>query len=154
MSIDTAWFEENILLHKLNEEANALLDEVFEISSYQTGDEIVSQGNIGGELRILRSGTAAITRKDGKKCLFLGHAGEGALFGSMSFLSESLSSATVTAHSDCLTYRLNRDGYIKLLTKNQELLLSLFTCMLNHSGEVLRQMNAQYAEMSDSTRDT
>ncbi|MFC1536746.1 Crp/Fnr family transcriptional regulator [Pseudomonadota bacterium] len=153
MSIDTAWFEENILLHKLNEEANALLDEVFEINRYQTGDEIISQGSVGGELYILRSGKAAITRKDGKKCIFLGHADEGALLGSMSFLSGNLSSATATAHSDCLIYKLNLDGYIKLLTKNQDLLLSLFTCMLNHSGELLRQMNVQYAEMTDSMRD-
>ena len=152
MSIDTEWLEESIFLHKLNEKAYALLDEVFEILSYQTGDEIICQGKISGELYILRSGTAAITRKNGKNCTFLGHASEGAMLGSMSFLSDNLSSATVTAHSDCLIYKLNLDGYIKLLTKNQDLLLSLFTCMLNHSGEALRQMNTQYAEMTDSIR--
>jgi len=151
MGIDAEWLEENILLHKLNEQDCTLLEEVFKISSHRTGDEIISQGNAGGGLHILRSGAAAITRKDGKKCIFLGHAGEGSLFGSMSFLSGNSSSATVTAHSECLTYSLNHDGYIKLLTINQQLLLSLFTYMLNHSGEVLRQMNMQYVESVGST---
>jgi len=152
MPIDTNWIEENILLHKLDRADQTLLDEVFEISRYQVGDEIVSQGHTGGGLHILRSGSASITQKNGKKCLLLGQADEGALFGAMSFLTENLASATVTAHSDCLTYKLNLDGYCTLLTKNQKLLLSLFTYMLSHSGEVLRKMNTQYAEQADSVR--
>jgi len=146
MTIDTVWFEENILLHKLNEQDCILLNEVFETGIHHTGDEIISEGNLGGDLYILRAGSTAITQKSNQKCCHLGHASEGALFGSMSFLSDNLSSATVTAHSKCLTYKLNYDGYIKLLTQNHELLFSLFTYMLNQSGEILRKMNSHYAE--------
>ena len=146
MTIDATWFEENILLHKLNEQDRILLNEVFETDLHQTGDEIISEGNVGGGLYILRAGSTAITQKSEQKCVHLGHASEGALFGSMSFLTGNLSNATVTAHSKCLTYKLNRDGYCKMLTQNHELLLSLFTYMLNQSGEILRKMNSQYAE--------
>ena len=148
MTIDAAWLEENVLLHKLNEGDLSLLNEVFETITYHAGEEIIAQNNTARELHILRSGSAAITQTNGVKCVCLGYADEGALFGSMSFLTEKEASATVTAHSNCLTYKLNLDGYCKLVTQNQELLLSLLTYMLNYSGNIVRMMNKQFSEQA------
>ena len=144
VSIDYKWVEENILLQKVNLSDQTLLNEVFDLVSYQTGDEIVTQGHPGGHLYILRYGSAAITQKINGKSIYLGQADEGALFGEMSFLNGSPFSATVTAHSDCLTYRLDLQGYCKLLTVNPEMLMSLFTYILNCSSSALKQMNIQY----------
>ncbi len=148
MTIDTNWIEENIILHKLDHAAQALLNEVFETITYQAGDEIISQHSSDRGIYILRSGLAAITQQSGNSSLCLGYADEGALFGEMSFLTEKQASATVTAHSNCLVYKLSFEGYCTLITKNQELLLSLFTYMLNYSGELIRRMNIQLAEQS------
>ena len=144
MPIDANWMEEHILLHKLNGGGQLLLDEVLELAHFQTGDEIISQGSTGGQLYILRSGLAVITQKVDGRSIYLGHANEGDLFGEMSFLNGTESGATVTAHSDCLAYKLDLDGYCKLVTRDHELLLSLFTYMLTYSGNKLRRMNEQY----------
>jgi len=145
LSIDTNWIEENIFLHKLNRAEQSLLDDIFETSTYNVGDEIISQGDCRRVIYILRSGFVDITQKNNGKSVHLGYVCEGGLFGEMSFLTEKPASATVTAHKDCLVYKLSLDGYCKLISQNQELLLSLFTYILNHSSDLLRQMNHQYA---------
>jgi len=144
MPIDANWMEEHILLHKLNGGSQSLLDEVLELVHFQTGDEIISQGATGGQLYILRSGLAVITQKMDGRSIYLGHANEGDLFGEMSFLNGTEPSATVTAHSDCIAYKLDLIGYCKLVTRDHELLLSLFTYILTYSGNKLRRMNEQY----------
>ena len=61
MDIDFEWLEEHVLLCKLNNEDRTLLEGLFELSNYSSGDEIVTQGEPGGELYLLRSGRADIT---------------------------------------------------------------------------------------------
>ncbi|HXH72575.1 MAG TPA: cyclic nucleotide-binding domain-containing protein [Mariprofundaceae bacterium] len=139
--IDYDWIEEKILLHKLHQEERNLLRETFEIVEYRTGDEIIRQGEPGGWLYLLRSGSAAITMKVPSRTLYLGEAEEAALFGEMTFLSGGDASATVTAHSPCRLYRMDRQGYCRLIVLNQPLLLSLFTYMLDHSARIIRRMN-------------
>lgn len=144
VSIDYNWIEENVLLRKIDYSDQSLLNDVFNTVSYQTGDEIVTQGHPGGHLFILRSGSTVITQEINNKPVYLGRAEEGSLFGEMSFLNGGPFSATVTAHSDCLAYRLDLQGYCKLLTVNPDMLMSLFTYILNYSSTALKQMNIQY----------
>lgn len=139
--IDYRWIEEKVLLHKLYQEERALLAEILEVVEYQTGDEIIRQGEPGGWLYLLRSGSAAITMKMLSRTLYLGDAEEAALFGEMTFLAGGDASATVTAHSPCRVYRLDREGYCQLIVRNQSLLLGLFTYMLDHSARIIRHMN-------------
>ena len=146
MSIDILWMEENILLQKLMNDDRKIICEAFKVRHYHAGEEIVSQGDSGGELHILRSGNAAITCKDNNRSTFLGDATEAALFGEMSFLSNEVSAATVTAHSHCTVYELSRSGYCTLMIKNHELLLSLLTHMVTCTSKVIKRMNQDRAE--------
>jgi len=143
MSLDYDWLEENVLLHRLYQDEQQLLGEVFEEVEYRTGEEIIRQGEPGGWLYLLRSGSAAITLAMPPRTIYLGEAGEASLFGELSFLAsgDTSATATVTAHSPCLVYRMNRQGYCRLIVRNQQLLLGLFTHMLNHSANVIRRMN-------------
>jgi CRP-like cAMP-binding protein len=147
MDIDIPWFEENILLHKLDTGERQLLQDVFAAVEYTTGDEIVSQGVPAGGIFILRSGSAAVTCKENGQSIYLGEAEEGALFGEMTFLAGGVASATVTAHSRCTIYRMDRDGYYKLIVKNQEMLICLFTYMLNHAAVTIQRMNQQHMQI-------
>lgn len=143
MTIDFTWMEEKVILHKLHEAERDLLSEIFEEVKYHTGDEIIRQGEPGGWLYLLRSGSAAITMSTPVRTLYLGDAGEASLFGELTFLagSDATATATVTAHSPCHVYRMDRDGYRRLIVRNQPLLLSLFTYMLNHSSHIIQRMN-------------
>ncbi|HXH64141.1 MAG TPA: cyclic nucleotide-binding domain-containing protein [Mariprofundaceae bacterium] len=143
MDIDIPWFEENVLLHKLRADERQLLQEVFEVREYAAGDEIVTQGATAGGIHILYSGTAAITCRMPEMTVYLDEAGEGALFGEMTFLSGGDATATVTAHSHCVVYRMGRHGYYQLIVRNKEMLICLFTYMLSRTAESIQHMNRQ-----------
>lgn len=148
MSIDIPWMEEKILLQKLMNDDKQTICELFKVRHYYAGEEIISQGEPGGELHILRSGNAAITCRDHNSSTFLGDATETALFGAMSFFSNEEASATVTAHSHCIVYELSRPGYCTLMVKNHELLLSLLTHIVTYTSNVIKKMNRQRVESS------
>lgn len=146
MTIDIIWMEENILLHKLHENDRALVNGVFEVKHFATGDEIIRQGEPGRSLQILRSGRAGITCKEDGRSIFLAEIGETAIFGEMSFFSDSVSSATVTAYDGAITYELTRQNYCKLLIKNQALLMSLMTHLVSYNSKIIKSMNLDTIE--------
>jgi len=141
--IDIYWLEENILLHKLYENESAEIKELFDLHHYETGEEIITEGAPGTGLKILRSGSVAISCKTDKRTVSLGELEEGALFGEMSFFSGHQSTATITAHSHCIVYELTRDNYCKLLMKNPTTLMSLLTHMINYSSKIIQEMNME-----------
>lgn len=149
MSIDFEWLEENVLLCKLNDEDRTLLDGLFGVFNYTTGDEIISQGEPGGELYLLRSGRADITCMSGGHSIRVAVAKEAALFGEMSFLTGDVASATVTAADESVIYKLSRGAYSELMIKNQDLVYALFAHMLVQAGSVIRSMNEEQVALQN-----
>lgn len=141
MSIDISWLENRVLLHKLLEHEVEMIKEAFKVRHYRAGEEIIRQGEKGGLLHILRMGYAAVTHQVEGRSVFLGDAGESAVFGEISFLSGGPAIATVTAHGNCTIYELSRSDYCTLMVKSQELVLNLFTHILAHTSEVISKMN-------------
>lgn len=149
MNIDFEWLEEHVLLCKLNDEDRALLNGLFELSNYAAGDAIVSQGEPGGELYLLRSGRADITCMSGGHTVRVAVAREAALFGEMSFLTGDVASATVTAKDESVIYKLSRGAYSELMINNQDLVYALFAHMLVHAGSVIRSMNEEQVALQN-----
>jgi len=150
MKIDMEWLEEHVLLCKLNEDDRKMVEGLFEVASYSSGDLIVSEGELGGELYLLRSGSADISCLSGGKSVRVASAGEGSLFGEMSFLTGDVASATVTAVEDCVVYKLSRGAYSELMLKNQDLVYALFAHMLVHAAGVIRRMNEGHVALQNS----
>ncbi len=149
MNIDTEWLEEHVLLCKLNDEDKALLDSLFEVSSYSTGDVIVAQGESDGELYLLYSGSADITCMSEGQNIRVAIARAASLFGEMSFLTGDVASATVTAKEESVIYRLSRSAYSELMIKNQDLVYALFAHLLVHAGSVIRRMNEEQVALQN-----
>lgn len=141
MNIDIEWLEELVFLCKLSAEERMLLDNLFEISSYDVGDVVVKQGESGGHLFLMRSGSASITCDSDGERVRVADIGEGSMFGEMSFLTGDAIRATVTVSEDSVIYSLSRGAYSELMVKNQDLVYSLFAHMLMHAGAVIRRMN-------------
>jgi CRP-like cAMP-binding protein len=141
MNIDIAWMEENVLLHKLHEDEARLINDLFNIHQFETGDEIITQGESGKGIYLLRSGEAGVTSKKAGQATFLGEVGEGAVVGEMSFFSGGDSSASITAYKPCTAYELSRDNYCKLLTMNPELLMAFLTHLVSYSSAIVKKMN-------------
>jgi len=147
MAIDFKWLEDLVLLRKTDAEEQALLSSVIVEREYQLGEVIMQQGQPGGSLCLLRSGSADISCLADGRDVQLSVAGEGYLFGEMSFLTGEEVSATITATESCVVYQLDRMGYSELMVSNQELVYALFAYMLVHSSNVIRHMNKEHAAL-------
>jgi len=53
--MDFDWMENTIFLRRLNDEERKLLSETLNIVEFEVGDNIVSQGQQGGTISIIRS---------------------------------------------------------------------------------------------------
>lgn len=149
MSIDISWLENNVLRSKLTDSEKDQLDGVIECMEFASGDTIMTEGENGGVLYLLRSGSVAILREIKGHQQHLKTVHEGALFGELTFLTGAPVTATVVASEDSVAYRMNRSGYSKLMQTNQELVYALFTYILAYTSTMIRQMNEDHAELMD-----
>jgi len=143
MNIDHEWLEEQVLLCKLSAEDREILNGLIEVSTYSKGDVIVSEGETGGELYLLRSGSADITCISGGESVRVAVVSEGSMFGEMSFLTGDVANATVTAREESTIYKLSRGAYSELMVRNQDLVYALFAHMLVQAGSAIRRMNEE-----------
>lgn len=150
MLVDTKWMAENVFLHKLRDYEADIVQEHFKIRYYKTGDEIVSERCEGDALKILYSGRALISHRRNNRPVFLGEAEESAAFGEITFLNGGKTNATVTAHSNCIIYELNRQDYCGLLSKNQEMVIGLLTYVLARTSGTIQQMNMKHSPNMDA----
>lgn len=147
MSIDFDWLGKEILDRDLSEDDRKNLDTVMTTRTFSKGETIVSQGQAGGTLYILRSGMADVETDVGGERLHIAGTGEGALFGEMTFLTKEATSAHVTAKQDCVVYKITRDGLSQLMADHQELVYALIAYMLFYSSRVIRGMNEKHISM-------
>ncbi|GMR00234.1 MAG: hypothetical protein BMS9Abin18_1072 [Zetaproteobacteria bacterium] len=147
MSIDFDWLGKEILDRNLGEDDRSALDAVMTTRDFAKGETIVSQGQPGGILYILRSGTADVETDVNGERLHIAGANEGALFGEMTFLTKEAASAHVTAKQDCVVYKVTRDGLSQLMADHQELVYALVAYMLFYSSKVIRDMNKKHISM-------
>jgi len=148
MQIDFDWLGKEILDRELSEEDKAALADVMSAHTVPKGETIVTQGQPGGVLRILRSGRADVETEDvsGER-VHIATVGEGALFGEMTFLTNEAASATVTAKEDSVVYLMTRDGLSKLMNSRQELVFAIVAYMLLYAARVIRGMNEKHISM-------
>jgi len=147
MSIDFDWLGKEILDCDLGEDDRKTLAAIMTTRDFSKGETIVSQGQAGGILYILRSGMADVETDVNGERLHIAGASEGALFGEMTFLTRESTSANVTAKQDCVVYKITRDGLSQLMTNHQELVYALIAYMLFYSARVIRGMNEKHISM-------
>jgi len=147
MSIDFDWLGKEILDRNLSENDISALDARMTARDYAKNEMIVSQGQPGGTLYILRSGMADVETDVNGDRIHIAAASEGALFGEMTFLTNEVASAHVTAKQDCVVYRITHDDFSQLMTNHQDLVYALVAYMLLYSSKVIRGMNEKHISM-------
>ena len=81
MDIDFQWLEDKVLLRKLSGEERDILAGVIQPQAFNAGEVMLKQGQPGGVLYLLRSGSAIIDREDGEQKTRVATIHEGAMFG-------------------------------------------------------------------------
>lgn len=147
MAIDYSWLEDKVLVRKLNGEERGKLDRLLVEKNFAKNERILTQGQAGGVLYILRSGLAEISAECNGQVMKLATSREGALFGEITFLTDDSATATVTAVEDCVVYKLKRDDCSELMQSDPELVYAFMAYMLVHAGKVIRSRNEDHANM-------
>lgn len=146
MNIDTTWLENTVFDRKLSDEELTAISSIMQAGRAAQGEEIVSQGEPGGILYILRSGTAVV-QHNAPTPIEVATVGEGAVVGEMSFLTDASASANVVAKTECVVYLITRSGFSELMTRHEELAFALFVYILRHTAGVIRHMNEEHISM-------
>ena len=142
MSIDIKWLEENILKRPMNENEQQAL-QCLRVREYKSGDTIVEQGKPGGQLYILRSGKASVEDNNAETGrVRIASVDAGAMFGELTFMNNTPTTAEVVAREDCVVYKLSRDDFAKVMHE-REVGFAIFSAMLENQGNIIRTMNAQ-----------
>jgi CRP-like cAMP-binding protein len=149
VSVDVAWLEKNVLHSKLSNSEKDQLDGVIERMEFSSGDTIMTEGEKGGALYLLRSGSVEILRDNKGQQQLLRTVYEGALIGELTFLTDEPTTATAVASKNSVVYKMSRSGYSRLMQTNQELVYAMFTYILTYTSSMIRQMNQDHAEILD-----
>jgi cGMP-dependent protein kinase 2 len=100
-----------------------------EIQSISAGKPIITEGEDGDDIFVIRSGSAIVERKIGGKTVFLSYLPAGSYVGEMALISRGKRSATVRAAIKCEVIRLRGVAFRNLLEKKPQLLARLQTDM-------------------------
>lgn len=139
MDIDVTWLENNVLLHKLNDEERSALT-CFKKQTYTAGQTILTQGQPGGMLYILRNGVASVEDNPNGNRMRLADVSEGDCFGALTFLNGEPVSAEVLAQQECEVYVLSHDDFSELMRSHQNIAYAVFTYVLEHQTQVIAKM--------------
>jgi CRP-like cAMP-binding protein len=143
MSIDFEWLEQKVLVSELTDDERTALGCIKE-ESFNKGENIISQGEAGGTLHILRSGVASVedrTRADGS--IKIAEIKEGTIFGEMSFLNNEKTSADVVARKDCVVYKLSQNDFATVMSQQQQLAYTIFARILEQETKVILEMKTR-----------
>jgi len=148
VDIEVAWIEENIIKTKLSDEQHRQLQGVVNAVSIRKGDTIVKEGEKGGVLYLVRSGSVDVFQDlDGQEQRLAG-LGEGSMIGEVTFLSGELATATVVGAEDSVVYTMDRAGFARLMQTSHELVFALFTYMLLYQSRMIRGLKADQARLA------
>jgi CRP-like cAMP-binding protein len=147
MEIEMAWLENKVLHRTLTPDERSSLACLQQLS-FKTGERIISEGQPGGVLYILRSGKVNVednNRYEGR--ISLAELEEGALFGELTFLNNKAATADVTALEDCIVYKLSQNDFSGFFRNQQQLAYQIFTIILEHQSSVIMSQRVTIAPM-------
>jgi len=76
------------------------------VKRLEQGEVLITQGDVGGSMYVVKSGTLNVYREVDGKSVLLSQAQAGDVIGEMSLIKEGLRSATVKAAKPCVVYEI------------------------------------------------
>jgi len=146
MSVDIIWLEKEVLKRELTADERDALTCV-EVNSFTTGQTIMTQGQPGGRLYLLRSGKASVEDNKNGNRMHLADVNEGECFGALTFLNGEPTTAEVLAQKNCEVYSLAHDDFSILMRDQQDIAYAIFTHMLEHQAQVIISLRTELLPM-------
>ena len=123
------------------------------LSLYDSGEDIVRQGEQGAELFIIRSGAATVLVQsaDGGS-IEVARVGPGDVFGEMSLMTGEGRNATVRASVACEVLVIGHAAFAEVLERNPELLPRISEILANRQAEIEQAQTA--SQQFDQARES
>ncbi|ATX82416.1 cAMP-binding domain of CRP or a regulatory subunit of cAMP-dependent protein kinases [Mariprofundus ferrinatatus] len=147
MAIDISWLEKNILKREVTAAERSALD-CITVSNFSAGEKIITEGQAGGTLEIMRSGKAKVednNRYEGR--VILAEIESGTIFGELSFLNSKRKSADVTALEDCVVYDLKQEDFTELMKNHHELAYTILTAIMDRQTSIIMSQRVTLAPL-------
>ncbi len=132
------------------------LDYLAEVSRqclYDTGEDIIRQGEQGSELFIIRTGEAIVLVKSGdNEPVEVARMGPGDVFGEMSLMTGEGRNATVRTNSSVEVLVIGHDAFAEVLERNPELAQRVSDVLGNRQAEIEQAQTA--SQRFDKARDS
>lgn len=119
-------------------EANALL-EICHSEHRVKGDPLIMENSVGQALYLIKDGKARVYKGAEDKGESIAMLGQGELFGEMSLIEDSLTSANVIAETDINLVIIHREDFERLLAQNESLALKIYKSFCRVLSERLRK---------------
>lgn len=126
-------------------EANALL-EICHPEHRSKGDLIIEENAVGQALYLIKEGSVRVYKDPEEAGKNLAVLGQGEMFGEMSLIEDSLTSANVKAESNVELEVIHRSDFEKLLAQNEALALKIYKSFCTALSERLRKTSGDLHE--------
>jgi CRP/FNR family transcriptional regulator, cyclic AMP receptor protein len=117
------------------------------VQSFHAGQAIIQEGQEGGNLHIMITGRAEVSKtgKTPSDKKYLADLSRGSIFGEMSVFDEAPYSATVKAREDCSVHVIKGDDFKKFLKKNPDIAYEVFCTLIRLVSSRLRRTNLAFS---------
>jgi len=120
---------------------------IVEELDYQSGEEIVKEGEFGDSMYVIKEGRVSITKNvAGGKSVALAQLAAGDCFGDMSVVDAEVRSANVIAERQCTLLRIKRDDLIDAINECPQIafeLLKVFVMRLRKANTVIEGLSTR-----------
>ena len=118
---------------------------------YQKGDMIIQEGDLGGEMFIIKSGSVDVIKRDDQKEMVLATLERGDFFGEMAILENVPRSAMVIARETTHLIALNIGSFLIKIKKDPSFAFNMMQKMSNRI-RMLNEKLLKKEDRSDSDR--
>jgi len=133
-----------MLLDNLTAEEQALIAETSRVREYKAGEYIVSEGEAGGSILLIRKGRAEVRKSlDVRNHKFLREFRAGEFFGEMCFLHRAPRSASVIALEPCEVVELDGVDFERLTTQYPDVGMKIYKNIAAELVDRLRRNNEE-----------
>ena len=155
--IDQQFFQKIFLLQDMDA---AEIQEILKIAqprTYPAGAVIITEGEAGTTMFIMREGEVDITKRLGlvldeevprERIIIRLKADEGVCFGEMALLENEPRSATVTAATDCQLLEIAREDFLGLIQQDRDLGCKLLLRLAQLLSRHLRKTNQDMVKLT------
>ncbi len=113
------------------------------------GEPLIEQDQPQDSLHILLSGILHVTASSGNRSMLMTSFGAGDAFGEVNLFDPAAASATVTAKSDCLVWKISGTELKGFFAAEPAAGLELTRALLHSMSRHLRAMNSKLAESEE-----